>query len=79
MNRLMRIFGIVVLILALAVAVLDIFLNEDLFMYWMMGVLIHQFTEGYSYYFEENRKVWGMLIMGMILGAWVFIVVIQFM
>lgn len=77
MNRMISKIGFVALIVAIIVAIIDIFVNKDLFVYWIWSFIIHQFTVGYSYYFEENRKIWGILIMGTIIGGILFILFLR--
>lgn len=78
LNRFMRLFGICVLFLSGVLAIVDWLTKLDLLLYWGTGVLIHQFTMGYSLYFEEDRKILGLIIMGSLFGVFALALYVKF-
>ncbi|MFC7319987.1 hypothetical protein [Halobacillus campisalis] len=76
MKRLMSILGNIAIVVSTILFVIDLFIDQDLLTYWVTLLLINQFTVGYRYYFEEDRKIWGIIFMGTIAVAFVIIAII---
>ncbi|MYL73107.1 hypothetical protein GLW00_20020 [Halobacillus litoralis] len=72
----MSILGNIAIVLSAILFVIDLFIIDDLLIYWGTLVLINQCTVGYRYYFKEGRKIWGTILMGTIAVAFIFIAII---
>ena len=71
----MSILGNVAFVVCVILAVIDFLTDQDLLNFWLILLLIFQFTMGYRYYFEEGRKIQGIIIMGAISATFIFIAI----
>ncbi|MGP4078212.1 hypothetical protein [Halobacillus sp. K22] len=76
MKRFMSVLGNIAIIVSIILFVIDLFIPQDLLIYWGTLVLITQFTIGYRYYYQYGRKIWGTIFMGTISAAFIIIAIL---